>query len=49
MSADVIKVILADDHAVVRAGVKAVLSGAKDIQVIGEASNGREAISPAIR
>ncbi|HZI99125.1 MAG TPA: response regulator transcription factor, partial [Gemmatimonadaceae bacterium] len=49
MSADVIKVILADDHAVVRAGVKAVLSGAKDIQVIGEASNGREAISLAER
>jgi DNA-binding NarL/FixJ family response regulator len=35
MTADIIKVILADDHAVVRAGVKAVLSSAKDIQVIG--------------
>jgi len=49
MTADIIKVILADDHAVVRAGVKAVLSSAKDIQVIGEASNGREAISLAER
>ncbi len=49
MSSDVIKVILADDHAVVRAGVKAVLSAAKDIQVIGEASNGREAIALAER
>ncbi len=49
MSADIIKVILADDHAVVRAGVKAVLSAAKDIQVIGEASNGREAVSLAER
>lgn len=49
MSADIIKVILADDHAVVRAGVKAVLSTAKDIQVIGEASNGREAVSLAER
>jgi DNA-binding NarL/FixJ family response regulator len=46
---DVIKVILADDHAVVRAGVKAVLSSAKDIQVIGEASNGREAVALAQR
>jgi DNA-binding NarL/FixJ family response regulator len=49
MTADVIKVVLADDHAVVRAGVKAVLSGAKDIQVIGEASNGKEAISAVDR
>lgn len=45
MTSDVIRVILADDHAVVRAGVKAVLGAAKDIQVIGEASNGREAVA----
>lgn len=45
MTSDVIRVVLADDHAVVRAGVKAVLSSAKDIQVIGEGSNGREAVS----
>jgi DNA-binding NarL/FixJ family response regulator len=38
-------VVLADDHAVVRAGVKAVLSSAKDIQVVGEGSNGKEAIA----
>ena len=49
MSSDIIKVILADDHAVVRAGVKAVLGSAKDIQVIGEASNGKEAIALAER
>ncbi len=49
MTSDVIKVILADDHAVVRAGVKAVLGSAKDIQVVGEASNGREAVSLAQR
>lgn len=49
MTIDVIKVILADDHAVVRAGVKAVLGSAKDIQVIGEASNGREAVALAQR
>lgn len=45
MASDIIKVVLADDHAVVRAGLKAVLSGAKDIQVIGEASNGRDAVA----
>jgi DNA-binding NarL/FixJ family response regulator len=44
MSQDVIRVVLADDHAIVRAGLKAVLSAAKDITVVGEASNGREAI-----
>ncbi|AHG89457.1 response regulator receiver [Gemmatirosa kalamazoonensis] len=42
---DVIRVVLADDHAIVRAGLKAVLSSAKDIQVVGEASNGREAVA----
>ncbi|HYN80005.1 MAG TPA: response regulator transcription factor [Gemmatimonadaceae bacterium] len=45
MTTDLIRVVLADDHAVVRAGVKAVLSSAKDIQVIGEASNGRDAVA----
>jgi two-component system, NarL family, response regulator NreC len=44
MSGDVIRVILADDHAVVRAGLKAVLGTAKDIDVIGEAKDGREAV-----
>lgn len=45
MPGDLINVLLADDHAVVRAGLRAVLSLAKDIAVIGEAKNGREAVS----
>ena len=45
MPGDVIRVMLVDDHAVVRAGLRAVLSQAKDISVIGEASNGREAVA----
>jgi DNA-binding NarL/FixJ family response regulator len=49
MIADTIRVILADDHAVVRAGLKAVLGVAKDITVVGEASNGREAIAAVDR
>jgi len=49
MTVDIIRVVLADDHAVVRAGVKAVLGSAKDIQVIGEASNGRDAITTTER
>jgi len=49
MTGDMIRVVLADDHAVVRAGLKAVLGGAKDIEVIGEAKNGREAVTMAER
>ena len=49
MTGDMIRVILADDHAVVRAGLKAVLSTAKDIEVIGEAKNGVEAVALAER
>ncbi|HXF23734.1 MAG TPA: response regulator transcription factor [Gemmatimonadaceae bacterium] len=47
MSAPTIRVILADDHAVVRAGLRAVLGAAPDIDVIGEASNGTEAVQLA--
>jgi DNA-binding NarL/FixJ family response regulator len=49
MTNDVIRVVLVDDHAVVRAGLKAVLGAAKDIDVVGEASNGREAVALAER
>jgi two-component system, NarL family, response regulator NreC len=49
MSDDVIRVVLADDHTVVRAGLKAVLGAAPDIQVVGEAKNGREAVAMAER
>src|SRR3954471_8431214 len=45
MTGDVIRVVLADDHAVVRAGLKAVLGAARDIEVIGEAKNGRDAVA----
>lgn len=46
---DEIRVLLADDHAVVRAGLKAVLGTAKDIVVVGEARNGREAVEATMR
>ena len=49
MTGDTIRVILADDHTVVRAGLRAVLGAAKDIEVIGEAKNGREAVAMAER
>ncbi len=40
-----IRVLLADDHAVVRAGIRQFLEQAGDIQVIGEASDGEQAIN----
>src|SRR4029453_3623457 len=49
MSGDLIRVVLADDHAVVRSGLKAVLGVARDIEVIGEAKTGREAVTLAER
>ena len=45
MTNDTIRVVLADDHTVVRAGLKAVLGTAKDIHVIGEVGNGRDAVA----
>jgi two-component system, NarL family, response regulator NreC len=44
-----IRVVLVDDHAVVRAGLKAVLNTASDIEVIGEARDGTEAVALAER
>jgi DNA-binding NarL/FixJ family response regulator len=44
-----IRVILADDHAVVRAGLRAVLGTAWDIAIVGEAANGRDAVELAVR
>src|SRR5512142_1451396 len=38
-----IRVILADDHAVVRAGIRMFLERAKDIEVVGEADDGEQA------
>jgi len=40
----VIRVVLADDHAVVRAGTRRILETAADIRVVAEAGNGEQAI-----
>ena len=39
-----IRVLLADDHAIVRAGLKEILAGTGDITVAAEAANGREVL-----
>ena len=44
---DVIRILLADDHAMLRAGLKALLDAEDDMRVIGEASNGAEAVDRA--
>ena len=38
------RVLLVDDHTVLRQGLKVLLSQEVDIQVVGEAENGREAL-----
>lgn len=43
-----IKVLIADDHTIVRAGLTALLGTEKDIEVVGEAKNGAEAVSNAV-
>ena len=42
--ANPIRIIIVDDHPVVREGVAALVSGQADMSMVGQASNGREAI-----
>lgn len=49
MRPDLIRVILVDDHQIVRSGLKAVLSTAKDITVVGEGGSGKDALVLAER
>src|SRR6266567_3050234 len=44
-----ITVILADDHTVVRQGLRALLEAEEDMSVVGEAENGRQAVQMAKR
>ena len=42
-----IRVLLVDDQGLLRAGLRAILEGADDIEVVGEAGNGREGVKRA--
>jgi DNA-binding NarL/FixJ family response regulator len=42
-----IRILLADDHAVLRAGLRALLEAEKEFEVVGEASTGEEAVQRA--
>ena len=44
-----IKVLIADDHLVVRMGISALLETEADIEVVGQAKNGVEAVSKSVR
>ena len=44
-----ITVILADDHAVLRDGLRYLLEAQDDIQIIGTAANGQEAVEQAVQ
>ena len=46
---DKIKILIADDHKIVRMGLKALLSSEKDLVVVGEADDGKLAVSEALR
>jgi DNA-binding NarL/FixJ family response regulator len=42
---DTIRVLIADDHTLVRAGIRALLEGLEGVEVVAEAGDGREAIA----
>lgn len=44
---DQVKVLLVDDEALIRTGLKLLLTGSDDIEVVGEAADGRQAIQAA--
>lgn len=44
-----IRVLIADDHGIMRAGIRSLLEGQPDIEIVGEASSGWEAIEQATR
>ena len=48
MMADALRVVLVDDEELVRSGLRLLLSNAPDIEVVAEASNGRDAVATVL-
>ena len=46
---DKIRVLVADDHAIVRTGLVTLLGRAADIEVVGEANDGNDAVAKAMK
>ena len=44
-----LRILIADDHALVRMGISALLSAQRDMTVVGQAKNGAEAVREALR
>ena len=44
-----IRIVIADDHPIFRAGLQGLLSGEKEFEVVGEAVNGRDAVATVRR
>ena len=49
MSDQTIRVLLAEDHTIVREGLKSLLSQSEDLEVVGEAADGRQAVDAVAR
>ena len=49
MSPGPVKVLIVDDQSLVRAGFRMILDAESDVEVVGEASDGREAIEAVTR
>ena len=49
MSGPVVRILIVDDHPVVRAGLRAVLSGAPDLEIVGDAHDAVSAVGSAER
>jgi DNA-binding NarL/FixJ family response regulator len=47
-AAPVLRLLIADDHSVVRAGLRALLEGEPDLEVVAEAGSGEEAVALAL-
>ncbi len=46
---DKLRILIVDDHGIVRAGIRSLLEGQPDIEVVGEAAGGEEAIEKAVQ
>jgi DNA-binding NarL/FixJ family response regulator len=44
-----IRVLIADDHAILREGIRALLKTTEDVEVVGEAADGRQAVELTLR
>jgi DNA-binding NarL/FixJ family response regulator len=45
LTARAIRIVVADDHAVFRAGLASLVANERDLRIVGEAANGREAVA----